>query len=172
MKALKIFLAAILLLSIVGCPEDHREQCPDGIYVETLSDEQDEMLSLINDARADAGVQPLTLTLLKLVAIDHSQDMACRDFFDHINPDGEGPADRVSNGLSESYPLPYRHISENIGGRNTPSARVQFDSWMDSEGHRKNMLNELDTDVGIGAVYKSSGSTYTHYWTAIFVGRN
>ena len=160
-----ISILVFLSLSMMGC----RERCPDGNYVETMDEEQNEMVSLINDARADAGVPPLTDTILRLVAIDHSQDMACRDFFDHVNPDGEDKSDRVRNGLPESYPPPYRWIAENIGaGR--PTAREQFEGWMNSEGHRDNILDDRANDVGIGAVHKSRGSTYTHYWTALFIG--
>jgi len=129
-----------------------------------------EMASLIDDARADAGVPPLTRTILGLVAIDHSKDMACRDFFDHINPDGDNPADRVEEELGEAYEPPYVWISENIGTRAT--AREQFDSWMSSAGHRDNILDDRVDELGIALVHISAGSTYTHYWTAIFLGRH
>jgi len=157
----------VLSLSVTGC----RMRCPDGRSCEVISEEQTEMVSLINGARADAGVPLVTSTILGLVAIDHSKDMACRDFFDHINPDGENPADRVAEGLGADYEPPYRSISENIGaGRAT--AREQFDSWMSSAGHRDNILDDRVDEVGVGLVYISAGSTYTHYWTAVFLGRH
>lgn len=169
MKKLAAILSLLVLvsLSVTGC----RMRCPDGRSCEIISEEQTEMVSLINDARADAGVPAVTSTMLGLVAIDHSKDMACRDFFDHINPDGENPADRVEEGLGADYAPPYRHISENIGaGRAT--AREQFDSWMASAGHRDNILDDRVDEVGVGLVYISAGSTYRYYWTAVFLGRH
>lgn len=142
MKKINILICTFLLLftSLVSC----RERCPDGNYWETMNEEQDQMRALINDARADAGVPELENTILGLVAIDHSKDMACQDFFSHINPDGENPADRVENGLGDAYEPPYVWISENIGTH--PTAREQFDSWMASDGHRDNILDDRVTE--------------------------
>lgn len=161
-----VFLLVLLTLSVSACEEGN---CPDGRAWSLCSDETTEMLTLINDARADAGVDPVISTLLGLVAIEHSKDMACRDFFDHINPEGESPADRVEAEMGEEYAPPYRWISENIGTRST--ARAQFDSWMASEGHRTNILDDRVDEVGLGCVHISRGSTYTYYWTAVFLGR-
>jgi uncharacterized protein YkwD len=167
MKRLTTIMSVLVLLSLIvtGCT------CPDRRFYEVISGEQNEMESLINDARADAGVPPLRRTILGLVAIDHSKDMACRDFFSHINPDGEDPADRVAEGLGADYAPPYRWIAENIGaGRAT--AREQFDSWMSSAGHRTNILDDRVDELGLGFVHIPRGSTYRYYWTAIFLGRH
>lgn len=161
-----VFLLVLLTLSVTACDEGN---CPDGRAWSTRSEEMDEMETLINDARADAGLAPLTRTVLGLVAIEHSKDMACRDFFDHVNPDGKNPADRVEEGLGEDYAPPYRWISENIGAH--PTARAQFDSWMASDTHRANILDDRVDEVGLGCVHISHGSAYTDYWTAVFLGR-
>jgi len=161
-----MFLLVFLLLGVTACEEGN---CPDGREWSSCDGETAEMLTLINDARGDAGVDPLTSTLLGLVAIEHSKDMACRDFFDHINPEGENPADRVEAGMGEEYAPPYRWIAENIGTRST--ARAQFDAWMASAGHRDNILDDRVDEVGLGCIHISRDSTYTHYWTAVFLGR-
>ncbi len=161
-----MFLLALLMLGVTACEEGN---CPDGRAWSVRSGEMDEMATLINDARADAGLAPLTRTLLGLVAIEHSKDMACRDFYDHVNPDGETPADRVVEMLGDEYAPPYRWIAENIGVQST--ARAQFDQWMASDGHREHILDDRVDELGLGLVHISQGSTYTDYWTAVFLGR-
>jgi uncharacterized protein YkwD len=162
-----ILVLAFISLCILSC----RERCADGNTWETVTSAMNEMTDLMNEARAAEGVHPLNRTILGLVAINHSKDMACRNFFDHVNPDGETPVDRVQNGLGEDYQPPYVWIAENIGLHNT--AREQFDNWMSSvEGHRENILDDRVNELGIALVYKSRGSDYTHYWTAVFLGRH
>jgi len=157
-----------LLLNLGGC---HTGRCPDGREWSSLTDEANEMVTLINNARADAGLSPLTRDgMLSLVAIEHSHDMACRDFFDHINPDGQDPSDRVQE-AGEAYAPPWRWIAENIGTRAT--AREQLDSWMASEeGHRANILDRRVDEMGVGLVHKDEGSDHTDYWTVVFLGRH
>ncbi len=165
-KLVIMFLLALLMLGVTACEEGN---CPDGRAWSTGSEEMNEMETLINDARADAGLPPLTRTLLGLVAIEHSKDMACRDFFDHINPDGENPADRVEAGMGDEYAPPYRWIAENIG--TYPTAEAQFDAWMASAGHRDNILDDRVDELGLGLIHIGHGSAHTDYWTAVFLGR-
>ena len=124
---------------------------------------EEEVLRLVNEERAKAGVAPLTRAKdLDALARAHSQDMINRHFFDHNNPDGQSPFDRMrAAGIS------YRAAAENIayGQR---SAQAVMDAWMNSSGHRKNILNGTYTEIGIGAVKNSGG---TIYWTQEFVKR-
>lgn len=157
----------LLLLGLGGC---HTGRCPDGREWSIPADEPNEMVALINNARADAGLSPLTRDgMLSLVASEHSKDMACRDFFNHINPDNQNPGDRVQE-AGETYASPWRWIAENIGTRAT--VREQFDDWMASEGHRSNILDSRVDEMGIGLIHINEGSRYTDYWTVVFLGRN
>lgn len=169
--AKRTVLVSIVVLLSFGLGGCHTGHCPDGReWSIPQGGEQDAMVTLINDARADAGLAPLTRNgMLSLVASEHSKDMACRDFFDHINPDGQNPGDRVQE-AGEAYAPPWRWIAENIGTHAT--AREQFDSWMASEGHRRNILDSRVDEVGVGLVHISEGSRYTDYWTVVFLGRN
>ena len=167
MNKFLILTVAILSFSLSACGS---ETCPDGRAWSILTEEQDEMLTLINEARDNAELSPLSRdVLLGLVAFEHSKDMACRNFLDHINPDGQDPGDRVQE-AGEAYAPPWRWISENIG--TYASAGEQFDSWMNSEGHRDNILDDRVDEIGVALIHISEGSDYRYYWTVVFLGRN
>ncbi|OXM14842.1 CAP domain-containing protein [Paenibacillus herberti] len=108
-----------------------------------------EVLDLTNAFRAKRGVPTLTWDdTAALTARKHSKDMAKRDYFDHTNPDGKSPFDRM-----EAEGIRYSAAGENIasGYRNAIEAH---NGWLNSSGHRKAMLNELYTRLGVG-VYDS-----------------
>lgn len=122
-----------------------------------------EVLELVNAERAKYGLSALTWADdLASVARAHSKDMIDRGFFDHTNPDGRSPFDRLRlAGIS------YRTAAENIAyGQRTPEAVMQ--AWMNSSGHRANILNANVKEIGVGAVTSQSG---TIYWTQLFVAR-
>lgn len=122
-----------------------------------------EVFELVNEVRAQYGLSKLTWADdLANVARAHSRDMINRSFFDHTNPDGYSPFDRLrNNGIS------YRTAAENIAyGQRTPKAVM--DAWMNSSGHRANILNANVKELGVGAATNSSG---TIYWTQVFVAR-
>ncbi|MFC9592138.1 sigma-70 family RNA polymerase sigma factor [Streptomyces sp. NPDC056944] len=122
---------------------------------------QQEVISLVNSERAKAGCGPLTEhPLLTKAAQGHSDDMAARDFFDHTNPDGDGPGERVT---AAGYA--WSTYGENIAkGQSTPAEVM--DSWMNSPGHRANILNCDFKEIGIG-LHTSGGP----YWTQVFGSR-
>lgn len=124
---------------------------------------EQEVLKLVNRARAENGLNPLLWADdLADIARAHSADMIERGFFSHTNPDGQSPFDRIkSNGIS------YRAAAENIA-YGQPDAEAVMNSWMNSAGHRANILNENLKEIGIGAVKDSNG---TVYWTQVFVTR-
>jgi uncharacterized protein YkwD len=121
---------------------------------------EQQLINLINAERISQGRPPLSISpLLMQVAEAHSQDMIDRNFFDHTNPDGLDPGDRLDNAGYH-----WMTWAENIGAGQT-TAQEMFDVWMNSSGHRANILNGDVTEIGIGY---ATGGTYGHYWTAIF----
>ncbi|MFH8574914.1 CAP domain-containing protein [Streptomyces zaomyceticus] len=121
----------------------------------------DQVIALVNAERAKAGCGPLTAnaTLTK-AAQGHSDDMAARDFFDHTNPDGAGPGERVT---SAGYP--WSTYGENIAmGQSSPEQVME--SWMNSPGHRANILNCSFKEIGVG-IHSEGGP----YWTQVFGAR-
>ena len=124
---------------------------------------EEEVLRLVNEERTKRGLNALKRASdLDALARAHSADMINRHFFDHNNPDGQSPFDRMrAAGIS------YRAAAENIASGQR-SAEAVMNAWMNSSGHRANILNGTYTEIGIGAV-KSSGGTI--YWTQEFVKR-
>ncbi|NGN66868.1 CAP domain-containing protein [Streptomyces sp. A7024] len=123
----------------------------------TTSAEQT-VLTLVNQERAKAGCQPVKLDpALASLAGGFSEDMANRDFFDHTDPDGDDPWDRA-----EAAGV------DNLGGENIArgqaNAQSVMDSWMQSEGHKANILNCDFKTLGVGAYFADGGP----WWTQSF----
>lgn len=115
------------------------------------------ILGLVNTARAKEGLNTLTLSnTLNLAATLHSQDMQDNDYFSHTGLDGSSFSDRVKSLNYDGSPR-----SENIAkGYGNPEA--VYTGWMNSEGHRNNILTTGITEMGIGRSEKNN------YWTQIF----
>jgi uncharacterized protein YkwD len=120
------------------------------------------VVSLINAERAAQGLPALTKqSQLTSAARIHSQDMACNNFFSHTSPTTGSPFDRIA---AQGYS--FSSAAENIAaGYGSASATV--DAWMNSSGHRANILNSNYTQIGLGYAYWGS-STYGSYITAVF----
>lgn len=130
-----------------------------------------EIVVLVNQFRAEGAncggdemppVGPLTMDpYLQCAARVHTKDMADRDFFDHDNPDGDGPSERMEDAGYEG-----RNWGENIAaGRDT--AEETMDQWMNSPGHCSNIMAEDFTLIGVGYY---PGGEYDHLWTQTFGG--
>jgi len=130
---------------------------------------EDEVLVLVNERRAvgaDCGsggtfgpADPLASAGdLRCAARNHSLDMATRGFFDHTNPDGDGPGERLEAAGFSGFGW-----GENIAwGQRTPQQVV--DGWMGSDGHCRNIMNPDFTEIGVG--YHGA-----NYWTQTFGSR-
>jgi uncharacterized protein YkwD len=121
-----------------------------------------QVIELINIERINAGLSALNdHPQLTLAAQLHSADMACNDYFSHTGRDGSNFSERAKR---QGYNIGYG--GENIAsGYSTPEKVVQ--GWMDSPGHKANILGENYVDIGVGYAY-SKGSSYGAYWTAVF----
>ncbi|MFF1840660.1 CAP domain-containing protein [Streptomyces sp. NPDC058217] len=113
------------------------------------------VLALVNEERAKVGCSPVTASAsLASLAQDFSDDMAARGFFSHTDPDGQTPWDRATKagvtGLG----------GENIA-RGQADAQAVMASWMNSEGHRANILNCDYKTLGVGVHYGSGGPWWT-----------
>lgn len=143
---------------------------PDLIYpgqkVEIPSSDADvsayekEVIRLVNEERAKAELSPLTENWeLSRVARYKSQDMKDNRYFSHTSPT-YGSAFQ----MMKSFGISYRSAGENIAmGQRTPSEVVT--AWMNSSGHRANILNASYTEIGVG--YVKDGN----YWTQMFIGK-
>lgn len=120
---------------------------------------ESEVIRLVNEARAANGLQPLTANWeLSRVARYKSQDMADRSYFSHTSPTYGSPFQMI-----RAFGLSFRTAGENIAyGQRTP--QQVFQGWMNSSGHRANILSASYTQIGVG--YVADG----HYWTQMFIG--
>ena len=128
----------------------------------TSTSQAREVLRLTNVERASAGCSPLAWdSRLATAAVGHSTDMARHDYFAHTSRDGRSFSDRITDA---GYG--WSRIAENIAvGQPTPKAVVA--AWMDSAGHRANILNCALTELGVG-VARSGASGNAPYWTQDF----
>lgn len=119
------------------------------------SAEEAAVVTLVNQARAQAGCGPVRANPpLAALAGAFSKDMAVRGFFDHTDPDGDTPWDRASQaGLSGLG-------GENIARGQGDAASV-MNSWMNSPGHKANILNCEFRTLGVGAHFAAGGPWWT-----------
>jgi uncharacterized protein YkwD len=118
-----------------------------------------QVVALTNAERATAGCPALAINAkLTASAQAHSADMAARNYFAHESQDGRTPFDRMkANGYS------YSAAAENIAmGQLTPAEVVT--AWMNSAGHRANILNCTYVDIGVGYAIGNGAP----YWTQDF----
>lgn len=120
---------------------------------------ESEVVRLVNEIRKQNGLSPLTQDWeLSRVARYKSQDMRDKGYFSHTSPTYGTPFQMI-----RAFGLSYRTAGENIArGYSTPQAVVN--GWMNSSGHRANILNASFTKIGVG--YVANG----HYWTQMFIG--
>jgi len=139
-------------------PQQPQPQLPPAGPVDDAGVEA-QVLALVNDQRSAAGCGLLSADgALAGVARAHSADMRDRGFFNHTNPSGESPSDRVTAAGIGNY-----------GGENIafgyPTAQAVMQAWMKSPGHRANILNCALQTMGVGVAY---GGASGPYWTQVF----
>ncbi|MCB7050590.1 SafA/ExsA family spore coat assembly protein [Intestinimonas butyriciproducens] len=120
---------------------------------------EQEVIRLVNEIRVQNGLSALTYNWeLSRVARYKSQDMVDNRYFSHTSPTYGTPFQMI-----RAFGLSYRSAGENIAyGQRTPQAVVN--AWMNSSGHRANILSSSYTQIGVG--YVANG----HYWTQMFIG--
>ncbi len=124
----------------------------------TVLNFESEVVRLVNEIRVKNGLNMLTEDWeLSRVARYKSQDMRDNKYFSHTSPVYGSPFEMMKN-----FGISYRSAAENIAkGQKTPQAVVN--SWMNSTGHRANILNASYTHIGVG--YVADGN----YWTQMFI---
>lgn len=120
---------------------------------------ENEVIRLVNEIRVKNGLSALNTNWeLSRIARYKSQDMVSNRYFSHTSPTYGSPFQMI-----KSFGLTYQSAGENIAyGQTTPQAVVN--AWMNSSGHRANILNSSYKQIGVG--YVADG----HYWTQLFIG--
>ena len=122
-----------------------------------------QIATMANTERAKAGLAPLRLNWqLSRVARYKSQDMIDKNYFSHQSPTYGSPFDMMKN-----FGIKYMAAGENIAYGQRTATEVMT-GWMNSSGHRANILSKNYSEIGVGLAKKSDG---TCYWTQQFIGR-
>ncbi|MDE6706909.1 MAG: hypothetical protein K2K06_02590 [Oscillospiraceae bacterium] len=126
----------------------------------------DIVVSSVNAERAKEGLSELaTFPLLNELACVRAEEISRPDCFSHDRPDGSGCFSLLK---AEKSAFKYATSGENIAaGRADPVSTVE--QWMNSDGHRKNILNDKYTHIGIGYYY-SPDAEYNYYWSMYLIG--
>ncbi|NOU99636.1 CAP domain-containing protein [Paenibacillus planticolens] len=103
-----------------------------------------QVVTLVNQERAKAGLKALTSdSALTAMALDKAKDMYNNGYFDHTSPTYGSPFDMMS-----SYGIRYSYAGENIA-KGQPTPQAVMDAWMNSSGHRQNILSPNYTKIGV-----------------------
>lgn len=165
-RAAILWIAAVLLLPVLGCGEGASTGLLPASFIADSTEcfvptEAEEwaarVIDLTNEERLAVGLPPLaTNTLLARIAGDYACEMIENDFFDHVSP--------VTGSTVGSRALQYgyffRKVGENLAGGQTSPEQV-ISEWMNSEGHRANILDEDFIEIGVSV---RAGGYYKWYW--------
>ncbi len=120
-----------------------------------------QVIQLVNQERAKNGLKALRPNWeLSRVARHKSQDMRDKHYFSHTSPTYGSPFD-----MMKAYRIGYSYAGENIAMGQTTAWQV-MQGWMNSTGHRQNILNPNFTEIGVGY---AEGGTGKYYWTQMFI---
>ena len=127
-----------------------------------MTNDEREVFDLINKQRTQNGLSPLRENSeLQRVARIKAQDMVDNNYFSHTSPTYGSPFD-----MMKSFKISYNTAGENIAGNSSNSAAVN--AWMNSSGHKANILNSSYNYTGIGVV---SSQKYGKIYVQMFIGR-
>ena len=127
-----------------------------------LTSDEKEVFELINKQRTNNGLSALKVgSEVQRVAKIKAQDMVDNNYFSHNSPTYGSPFDMLN-----SFKVSYNTAGENIAGNSSNSSAVT--AWMNSSGHKANILNSSYNYTGIGVV---SSSVYEKIYVQIFVGK-
>lgn len=127
-----------------------------------LTADELEVFNLINEQRTKNGLSALKIdSEVQNVARIKAKDMVNNNYFSHTSPTYGSPFDMLN-----SFKVSYKTAGENIAGNSSNSAAVT--AWMNSSGHKANILNSSFNYTGVGVV---NGSKYGKIYVQMFIGK-
>ena len=134
-----------------------QNETPNGV---TESAEAEQVLNLVNKERAKQNLQPLTLSAkLTSIANVKAADMRDNNYFSHTSPNYGSPFEML-----QQFGVSYTAAGENIAAGQKSAEAVMTD-WLNSSGHRANIMNKEYKELGVGYV---TGGSYGTYWVQLF----
>lgn len=156
--ALSVCLALFLSAS-VGIAKPNAAGVVEAVSPVEVSSIEERVFQTINQVREENNLEPLSYRKdLSVIARSHSSDMASRDYFSHISPDGENLQKRISRGGITDWTRLAENIASNQGFSDPASIAVK--GWLESPGHRHNILDKNLTETGIGVAIDARGKVY------------
>lgn len=139
-------------------PNDSNKPMEDNNSNSSVSSIEQEVVNLVNIERQKAGLAPLKIdTELSKVARLKSEDMKNKGYFSHTSPTYGSPFDML-----KQFNITYKTAGENIA-KGQKTAKDVVNAWMNSEGHRKNILSKSFTHIGVGHS--------SNHWTQLFISK-
>lgn len=154
----------LLILALIGAAAARlyslRAAPPSAEKISGQTEQESQILGLVNQERARAGQKPLKLSArLAVVARGHSYDMAMRHYLAHNSPEGVAPGGRIAG-----VGIGYQAAGENIYMDNYADpdgvARRAMQGWMSSPAHHANLVSSKFTETGVGIARSADGGTY------------
>jgi len=142
----------ILFIASMSAPVARGDTPPDSEFAALEA----RLLADVNAVRSEHHLIPLVRSsALDRVARAHSEDMARRNYLNHVNPEGANPVDRIEQGQIGGFTL----AAENLGktNRGDPNSEI-VRSWLASPDHRRNLLAPPFNTTGIGISRSPDGS--------------
>lgn len=164
MKSVRRFTAMLLAgcLSFLSCIKNEQACFQTNAYDEQALTTAKICVNTVNDIRVSHGLSELAI-LPVLIDLSEVRAEELTIINDHIRPDGSGALT-----ILHSTGIPYIASSENIAaGRSEPVSVI--DQWMESNNHRKTILSDSYTHVGV-ACYSDPDTQYGYYWCMLFMG--
>jgi uncharacterized protein YkwD len=168
--------AGVLVIVLIACVVIYtREQSPhyqyqfkpsnpDGYTLSQESLTREAIITLSNHARALNGLPPLSANpLLNAIAESRARDMLEKQYFAHVSPTGQQASD-----IAQSVGYPYKIIAENIGSGTFYTNQKVIDNWMQSPGHRRNMLSPEVAEIGAAVLKGRMNGNETYITVQIF----
>ena len=157
---LSLLLAVVMFFSVIPTANNAAAVDQETAY-QALADE---VIVIVNEQRMEEGLTPLkAVPILNDASAVRAAEI--KDEFSHYRPNG----DLFASVLTENKVITFS-CAENIAA-GMPTADDTMHQWMNSEGHKKNIMNPDYTHIGVG-VYYDEDSTYGWYWSQIFIKSN
>ena len=152
----------VKLIYPTGGASDNTQNSDENQNTSALTEDEQEVFNLINEKRKENGLSPLVMDdELQNVARVKAQDMVDNNYFSHNSPTYGTPFEMI-----KSFGITYKAAGENIAGNSSNTGAVN--AWMNSEGHRANILSNNYNYTGI-AVVKSP--VYGKVYVQMFMGK-
>ena len=169
-RVINLFVCLVLIFSLSVAlalkAEAYSTATPTPVVIAAAEIEA-QIFQAINQVREQNHLSPLLLAKdLGIVARFHSKDMAARDYFSHVSPEGDNMQKRIERAGITNWNRLAENLASNFGHADPVSVAIK--GWLESPHHLQNILDTNVTETGIGVAVDNKGRVYL---TQLFVKR-